>query len=191
MTLDDDIHRKLDDLQQAVDNHHKEWQSTVHRYDRSSRRVYVILVGFLAVIVGSYFYFMYTTTIPVPYDDAELGEGALLGFPLLSSYYESTATSTFDGVYAVDGGTVTDGGARYTIADGVIRNGGEEFRLQGDLDSDGRFRGSALWHEDMYDPGDCSIVNVQLHWANGMLHFTHYELGSEPELFLKLAPIER
>ena len=43
--------------------------------------------------------------------------------------------------------------------------------------------GRALWHEDVYDPGDCAMVNVRLELEGDTLRFWHYveeEEAGEP-----------
>ena len=72
------------------------------------------------------------------------------------------------------------------IADGEIRSGKELIQsfvltraeIEGNV-----LEGRALWHEDVYDPGDCAMVNVRLELEGDTLRFWHYvedEEAGEP-----------
>ena len=70
----------------------------------------------------------------------------------------------------------------FRIADGEIRSGKEliqsfvltKAEIKGNV-----LEGRALWHEDIYDPGDCAMVNVRLEFEGDTLRFWHYVADEE------------
>jgi hypothetical protein len=78
-----------------------------------------------------------------------------------------------------------------TLKEGVLLCGKDliqEFRMRGDINQAGEFVGGAIWHEDIHDPGDASIVNVKLKLENEKLYFYFTPLGEsfdKPIVFKK------
>jgi len=77
--------------------------------------------------------------------------------------------------------------ATLQIRHGVIRVGGrmtQEFSLtEGVLDGT-TMTADAIWHEDVYDPGDFSNVKVMLRRTEELLHFALLDEGGTPDLLL-------
>lgn len=80
----------------------------------------------------------------------------------------------------------------FRIADGEIRSGKEliqSFVLTKAEIEDNVLEGRALWHEDIYDPGDCAMVNVRLELEGDTLRFLYYvedEEAGEPIILQKV-----
>lgn len=69
------------------------------------------------------------------------------------------------------------------IQSGIIRLGTtlqQEFSLQNGKITASVFQGKAVWHEDIGDPGDSSVVTVRLHLQNERLEFSFYDETNEP-----------
>ncbi len=73
--------------------------------------------------------------------------------------------------------------ANFRINAGVIRSGQTmkwELSLTSATVTDSTLVGTALLHEDIYDPGDCQSVGVRLERDGDRLKFSYYELGGQP-----------
>jgi hypothetical protein len=81
--------------------------------------------------------------------------------------------------------------ANFTIKKGIIRSGTrlvQEFSLtsasiEGDI-----LRGKAVWHEDIYDPGDCQEVPIYLKRSGNLLEFA---IGDTTEEIANPVVLER
>lgn len=77
------------------------------------------------------------------------------------------------------------------IERGVLRAGRgpvQEFSLVRAAIAEGRLNGTALWHEDVQDPGDCADVPLRLELRGARLSFA---LGDERSGFESAAEYER
>jgi hypothetical protein len=74
--------------------------------------------------------------------------------------------------------------ANFRISQGVIRSGGslvQEFSIQRATVVGNTLRGTAIWHEDVGDPGDSSEEPVWLRLQGNQLAFVYgEEVASEP-----------
>jgi hypothetical protein len=81
--------------------------------------------------------------------------------------------------------------ANFTIKKGIIRSGTrlvQEFSLtsasiEGDI-----LKGKAVWHEDIYDPGDCQEVPIYLKLSGNLLEFA---IGDTKEEIANPVVLER
>ena len=162
------------------------------------RRVWVGLAIFVVILLGIY----YLPTILPPKQIAT-------DFPDLAQYSNPIPTPTLDGSYVLDyESSFGDLRARlaeaqpaereilerllaaakdqlhnFRIDHGVITSGKlliQEFRLISATTENGTLIGKAIWHEDIYDPGDCSSVNVRLNLEGDILKFYYSPDGDEP-----------
>lgn len=83
--------------------------------------------------------------------------------------------------------------AAFRIHKGVITSGivlVQEFRLTSATITDGTLVGRAIWHEDVYDPGDCCVIGVRLELEGDMLRFSLFDPGGEPDPPVVLRRVE-
>jgi hypothetical protein len=81
----------------------------------------------------------------------------------------------------------------FWIHEGVITSGTllvQEFRLTDATITDGTLVGRAVWHEDVYDPGDCCVIGIRLELEGDVLRFSLSDPGGEPDPPVVLRRVE-
>jgi hypothetical protein len=208
MDKDDEILRLLREIRDTQIKNREEWlealqknelrqKQSVENFAKAKRRLWIVL-GVLIVALFCIYY------IPILLTPRQI----LPDFPELSQYSNPVATPKFDGSYTVDSeklqeylhshfvqhdsqqhdldkqllAAFEDRFYNFRINHGVITSGKvliQEFRITSADMEDGKLRGRAIWHEDIHDPGDCTIINVQLSIEGDVLEFWFFPDGEE------------
>lgn len=220
MTRDEEILQLLREIKDAQQSHHAEWQQVVRRAEehqqhavrdvaKAKRSMWIPLGALIVVIIGINYLPRLLHSPGVPQ-----------GMPESARYNHPIATPIFDGGYQLDTERSFSGLRKrlaeadpdqqpavkrllalaerqfvnFSIKHGVITSGQplmQEFHLVAGSTIENHLQGRAIWHEDLHDPGDCSIVNVSLKIEGKTLLFSYFpdgEEAGEPVVLTKITP---
>jgi hypothetical protein len=213
MEHEEEILKTLQEIRDELAKHHTRWEEAIRNSEEQqkkinlnvakARRRSLFITGLLILLIISMFFVHEILSIKqfshnLPFKD----------------YFNNTVdTAGFDGEYVLDTKRSfanlfsnlpreTDEEKRefqqvlaeqydnFQINKGVITSGKtlvQEFRITSANISDGVLEGKAIWHEDIYDPGDCYMMKVRLKLKGDELEFSYCAENEEPseKIFLR------
>ena len=209
MDREEEILKIVQEIRDEQAKHHARWEETVRRSEqyqqqvkhdvaKAKRKSLLVIAVLLLILLGIYYlpmilrYRQFRCDFPVinypagtvktPGFDGEYELDAERSFGHLHSVFPQESNEKkreFQQILTM----MAEQFENFQIKNGVIRAGKnviQEFRISSATISDGVLDGKALWHEDVYDPGDCCMMRVRLELNGNELEFSFSGEDQEP-----------
>jgi len=206
MDREEEILKIVQEIRDEQAKHNARWEEAIQQNEEYRKKVnrdvakvkrksFLIIGGLLVLLLGIFY-------LPVIMRYLQFRRD----FPVIDYPADTVDTAGFDGEYVLDAERsfanlysefprktdeekqefqqmLAEQYDNFRISNGVIRSGKrviQEFRIISASINDGVLEGEALWHEDIYDPGDCCMMKVRLELKGDELEFSCSVENEEP-----------